>query len=499
MSSFQLEEATITSVHQAYRSGALTSAELTEQYLERIEGNDRQGPELQAIANTNPNALEQASHLDEHYAETNEFKGSLHGVPVVIKDQAETKDIVTTFGSKAFSDYQPEKDATVVQRLRDAGAIILAKTVLPDFATSWWGLSSAGGETKNPYDLDRDPGGSSSGTGAAVAANFGLVGIGEDTGGSIRVPASFCNLVGVRPTTGMISRTGLSPLVHFQDTAGPMTRTVTDAALLLDALVGYDPEDPYTAVAVNNRPSGSYADELSEGALAGARVGVIDDLFGSEDSEMKATSSVCRAALDVMASAGADVVDSVVIPDLEDYVMKTALYLMQSKYDFNGFIGDRKDATVKSFEELYEKGLYHPGLDLMEEIAGGPSQPSDDPEYYESLSAREAFQRVILNVMAELGLDAIAFPDVQLPPPLKSDVHAGRWTVLTYPTNTLVAAQASLPAISMPAGFTDAGLPVGLELVGRPFDESKLLGYAYALEQSAPPRRAPQMGGPSAA
>ena len=222
---FRLQEATIDDVHSAFRSGELTCRRLVELYLARIEAYDKDGPELNSILTVNPSVLEEADELDRSFERNGEFVGPLHGVPVLVKDQAETAGIRTTFGSVAFEGYVPEEDATAVRRLKEAGAVVLAKTNLPDFATSWFAYSSAGGVTKNPYDLDRDPGGSSGGTGAAVAANLGTVGIGEDTGGSIRVPASFDNLVGVRVTTGLISRRGLSPLVVFQDTAGPMTRT----------------------------------------------------------------------------------------------------------------------------------------------------------------------------------------------------------------------------------------------------------------------------------
>lgn len=492
MSRFTLQEATIASVHQAFRSGELTVRQLVELYLARIDAYDRKGPELNAIININPRALEQAGELDRRYRETGKLLGPLHGVPVLVKDQVETADVTTTFGSIAFKNYRPGKDATAIRRLREAGAIILAKTVLPDFATSWFALSSAGGETKNPYALDRDPGGSSSGTGAGVAANLGLVGIGEDTGGSIRVPSTFCNLVGVRVTTGLISRTGMSPLVVFQDTAGPMTRTARDAALLLDALVGYDPADPFTSVTIGNVPAGGYAAGLSEDALRGARIGVVRELCGSnDDPDMRKTNEVCDQAIRQIAAAGAEVVDPVRIPNLMDLVIKTSLYILQSKHDFNAFIKARSDAPVGSFEEIYDSKQYHPELDLVEAIAGGPTNPEDDPTYFEGLSAREHFQRTILSVMAENGLDAIVYPDVQLPAPLKSDVHGGRWTTLTFPTNTLIASQATLPAVSIPAGFTSDGLPVGLEIVGRPYDEAKLLGYAYSFEHAGSHRSAP--------
>jgi amidase len=489
MSEFVLQEATISSVHRAFRSGRLTAAQLVELYLRRIEAYDRRGPDLTSVINVNERAAERAAELDRRLRDTGELVGPLHGVPVLVKDQVETADVKTTFGSIAFKDYQPSRDATLIGRLREAGAIILAKTVLPDFATSWWALSSAGGETRNPYALDRDPGGSSSGTGAAVAANLGLVGIGEDTGGSIRVPSSFCNLVGVRVTTGLISRTGMSPLVGCQDTAGPMTRTVADAARMLDVLVGYDPADPFTAVAVGR---GGYSAAMMEDALVGARIGVVRGGFGPDtDPDMGKTNAVVRKALNEMASAGAEIVDDVEIPDLMDFVVRTSLYILQSRHDFNAYIASLPGAPVRSFDQIYKDKQFHPGLDLMEAIADGPSDPEEDPAYFRGLAGRQEFQRTILNVMAERRLDAIAYPDVQLPAPLKSDVHAGRWTTLTFPTNTLIASQADLPAVSVPAGLTDDGLPVGMQLVGRPYDEPRLLGYGYAFEAARGPRVPP--------
>ncbi len=318
---FRLEEATIDGIHSAFRSGELTCRRLVELYMARIEAYDENGPELNSIITVNPNAPDEADGLDRSFEESGEFVGPLHGIPVLVKDQAETAGIRTTFGSVAFEGYVPEEDATAVRRLKEAGALILAKTNLPDFATSWLAYSSAGGETKNPYDLDRDPGGSSSGTGAAVAANLGAVGIGEDTGGSIRVPSSFDNLVGVRVTTDLISRKGMSPLVVFQDTAGPMTRTVKDAAVLLDVLVGYDPDDPFTAVATLARDAGSYASGLDEGSLRGARIGVLRDAFGAnDDPDSRQVNGVVGEAIEAMRGAGAEIVNPVNLPDLLHFI-----------------------------------------------------------------------------------------------------------------------------------------------------------------------------------
>jgi amidase len=339
---FRLEEATIDDIHAAFRSGELTCRRLVEMYLARIEAYDKNGPELNAIITVNPKALDQADDLDSSFGRDGEFVGPLHGIPVLVKDQAETAGIRTTFGSVAFEGYVPEEDATAVRRLKEAGALILAKTNLPDFATSWFAYSSAGGETKNPYDLERDPGGSSSGTGAAIAANLGAVGIGEDTGGSIRVPSSFDNLVGVRVTTGLISRKGMSPLVVFQDTAGPMTRAVKDAAILLDVLVGHDPEDPFTAAATLARDAGGYADGLSEGNLRGARIGVVREAFGLDgDPDSGQVNRVVEGALEAMRGAGAEIVDPVSVPDLQHFIGVTSLYLSQSRYDIDNFLAKR--------------------------------------------------------------------------------------------------------------------------------------------------------------
>jgi amidase len=493
---FRLEEVTIDDIHSAFRSGEMTCRRLVELYLARIEAYDKSGPELNSILTINPKALEEAEDLDRSFERRGEFVGPLHGIPVLVKDQAETTGIRTTFGSVAFEDYVPEEDATAVKRLKEAGAVILAKTNLPDFATSWFAYSSAGGETKNPYALDRDPGGSSSGTGAAVAANLGAVGVGEDTGGSIRVPSSFDNLVGVRVTTGLISRKGMSPLVVFQDTAGPMTRTVKDAAILLDVLVGYDPEDPFTAAATLARDAGSYAENLDEGELMGARIGVVREAFGpSDDPDSGQVNRVVEGALEAMRGAGTEIVDPVSVQDLQHFIGVTSLYLSQSRYDIDSFLAERPGSHTVS--ELYDSKRFHPRLDLFIAIAeDAPADPEEDPDYHRGLAAREEFRRAILNVMASQGLDALVYPNSQVLPPTREELDDGKWTVLTFPTNALIAAQADLPSISLPAGFADGGVPVGFELVGRPYGEADLLKLAHAYERAASPRKPPESAPP---
>ncbi|MDI3340282.1 MAG: amidase family protein [Sphaerobacter sp.] len=488
--SFRLEETTIDRIHAALRGGHITARQLVEAYLARIEAYDRKGPELKAIITVNPQALDEADALHRAFRERGTLTGPLHGVPVLLKDQFETRGLRTTFGSIALKDYVPSADAHLVERLRAAGAIILAKTTLPDFATAWFAFCSAGGETRNPYALDRDPGGSSSGTAAGVAANLGAVGIGEDTGGSIRLPASFTNLVGLRVTTGLISRSGASPLVYFQDTAGPMTRTVRDAAILLDTLVGYDPRDPFTAVVASARRPASYTAELREDGLRGARIGVLRQAFGADDDpESGPVNRVVNQAIDDLRSLGAEVIDPVSIPDLQDFIAETSLYLLQSKHDINAFLAARPSAPVRTVEEIYASKQFHPSLDLFEGIAQGPDHPEEHPEYFRRLTAQTRFQRAVLNVLAAHRLDALLYPDVQVLPPRQRDL--GKWTTLTFPTNTLIAAQTSLPAISVPAGFTDDGIPVGIELVGSPFAEPTLLRLAYAFERATGHRRPP--------
>ncbi len=493
---FRLEEATIDDIHAAFRSGELTCRRLVEMYLARIEAYDRSGPELNAILTINPEVLEEAEDLDRAFGQGGEFVGPLHGIPVLVKDQAETAGIRTTFGSVAFEDYVPEEDATAVRRLKEAGALILAKTNLPDFATSWFAYSSAGGETKNPYDLDRDPGGSSSGTGAGVAANLGAVGIGEDTGGSIRVPSSFDNLVGVRVTTGLVSRKGMSPLVVFQDTAGPMTRSVRDAAILLDALVGYDPEDPFTAAATLARGAGQYASGLTGSTLEGAKIGVLRDVFGPDDDpDSGEVNRVVEEAVEAMRSAGAEIVDPVNVPDLMGFIEVTSLYLSQSRYDIDGFLSSRPGSHTVG--ELFDTKRFHPRLDLFTAIAEeAPERPEEDPNYHKGLAAREEFRRAILNVMASQNLDALVYPNSQVLPPTRKELDDWKWTVLTFPTNALIAAQADLPSVSLPAGFAEGGVPVGFELVGKPYGEAELLKLAHAYERAASPRRPPESAPP---
>lgn len=486
---FQLLEATVDEIHDAMRDSEITSKELVERYLERIDAYDRDGPELNSVVTINEDALERAAELDERL-ETDGFVGSLHGIPVLVKDQAETAGITTTFGSEACADYVPSADATIVAKLKDAGAIVLAKTNLPDWAAAYFGYSSANGQTKNPYDLGRDPGGSSAGTGAGVAANLGTIGIGEDTGGSIRVPSANCNLFGIRVTTGLISRTGLSPIVPRQDTAGPMARTVTDITYLLDVLVGYDPKDSWTG-AVAQADIDSYTDYLNEEGLNGVRIGVLREAFGSDDNPRAApVNDVVDTALDRMAEAGAELVDPVAIANVTEQIEETTVYAYYATLYLNEFLAEREAIPYDSVREIYEAGAYHEDLGLLKAIAEMTADPEEELDFWRSSLGQESFRRDVLETFAADDLDAIVFPDVRVVPPTMSDLRE-RYTTANFPTNTPIGAQTQCPAISVPGGMTDQGLPVGVELLGKPYHEHQLIEMAYAYEQVADTRQSP--------
>ncbi len=477
-----VEQASIACLQSAMRRGRISAEQLVNFYLARIAAYDQSGPTLNAVVTINPHAQQQARALDTALS-AGQPVGPLHGIPIVVKDCLETLDMPTSFGSEIFADYQAREDATVIANLRRAGAIILAKTTLPDWATSWFGYSSRSGETKNPYDLARDPGGSSSGTGAAVAAGFATIGLGTDCGGSVRVPASFCNLVGVRSTPGLISRQGCNPLVGFQDTIGPMGRSVVDVARVFDVMVGYDPKDPLTYVYSVARAPASYLQSLVPDALRGVRIGVVRNAFGADDDAHAApVNAVMAEALAELRAGGADLVE-VEIPDLSDWLVRTSLYLIKSKYDIDQFLAAIPASPARSVAEIVKSKRYHPQLDLLEGIANGPDDPFSDPAYYPAYAAREAFTRLVVNLMERDQLAVLVYPTVQVIPPTRQACNTGVWSTLTFPTNTLIGSQTWMPAMSIPAGLTPAGLPVGMEILARPYDEPSLFRVGYGFEQ----------------
>ena len=495
-----VEELTIAQAHNGFKTGTWTCEGLTRAFLDRIQTYDRSGPCINSTLALSTTAIAEASALDEYYRTNGRFIGRLHGIPIVVKDQADTKGIETRYGSAAAKGNIPTEDAFVVKKLKAAGAIVLAKTTMSEWASTWFSASSAADWkfTHNPYRRGFDVGGSSSGTASAVAANFAILGLGEDTGGSIRCPSSFTNLVGLRCTPGLISRSGFCPLVRTQDTPGPMARTVQDCALMLDCLVGFDADDEWTAAAVTapKPQGGSYAACLDSSAIKCARVGVIRELFGPDsDPHSRSVNRVVASAIEKLALAGAEFVD-VALPGLKRYLAWTPAYVVRSRSDINSFLAT-KPHLPQDIADIVPAEPPHPTMDFTSMIAHGPAEPLDDPTYASRLLDRDELQRRIVCLMAANNLDALAFPDVQIPAPRHSDALNGRFpTCWDFPTNTLLASQSRLPAITVPVGFTDNGdaddgLPVGLEFLSWEYREEFLLTLACGVESLIQARRAP--------
>lgn len=494
-----LEMASIAEIQSALFTERVTARGLVQSYLDRIGAYDQSGPALNAVVTLNPEALGRADELDAELARSRRPVGPLHGVPMVVKDCLETGDLPTSFGSEIFADYRPAADATVIANLRAAGAIIVGKTTLPDWATSWFAYSSRSGLTKNPYDLERDPGGSSGGTGAAIAAGYATVGLGTDCGGSVRLPSSFCNLVGVRSTPGLISRAGCNPLVSVQDTIGPMGRSVADVARVFNVMVGFDPKDPLTYAYSVARAPRSYLYNLVPDSLAGLRIGVLRSAFGDDgDPNCGPVNRVITGALGELEAGGATLVD-VEVADLTDWIVKTSMYTIKSKYDINRWLASKPDAPMHTVDEIVASGRYHKKLDLLEGIAAGPADPFADPAYYPAYVAHEDFMKTLVNLMATDGLAALVYPTCQVIPPTRADTDSGLWNTLNFPTNTVISSQTWMPAITVPAGLTDADLPVGMEILARPYDEPTMFRVAYGFEQVAKHRTQPASAPISAA
>ncbi len=491
---FKLETATIADINQAFDAGALTSVQLTQLYLNRINAYDKQGPSLNSIITINPKALETAAALDNE-RQTSLKRSPLHGIPVILKDNYDTFDLPTTAGSLTLENSIPPDDAFLTKKLRDAGAIILGKANLHEFSLDFTTISSLGGQTLNPYALDRIPGGSSGGTGASIAANFATIGTGSDTAISIRGPASVNNLVGIRPTVGLTSRDGIVPLLLTQDTGGPIARNVTDAAYMLDVLAGYDPNDPATAKNIGKIPK-SYTDSLDKDGLKGKRIGVIRELVEADmgknvtDPEIKA---LVNAAIEDMKKKGAEVFD-VEIPNL-DYFVRTNPYAdlgfqYRSKFDINNYLASRgPDIPYKTLTEIINSGKILPipsvegYLSLYDETTVPPEQ---SPEYQLYLKNKEELTTTVKSVIQSQNLDAFLYPSIVLKPSLIGQPYPEG-----YPGNALLSSFTGFPALVVPAGFTSDNLPVGIELLGSAFAESTLINIAYSYEQATNHRRLP--------
>jgi len=490
--SFDVLEATVEDIHAAIEAGELTAAELVDRYRARIDEYD---DDLNAVLTLNDGARERARELDAEFEESG-FVGPLHGVPILLKDNQDTHDMPTTAGSAALAESRPDDDAFLVRQLRAAGGVILGKTNLQEFSYGVDTISSLGGETRNAYDRDRRPSGSSGGTAAAVAANLGAVGTGSDTCSSVRSPPAFNDLVGVRPTRGLVSRTGIVPLSETQDTAGPIARSVADAARLLDAMRGYDPDDPVTAQGVGRVPDGGYVSHLDEDGLDGARIGVVREFFGLQDeesapaTEAEKVTAVVDSAIDEMEAAGATVVDPVEVAET-GYLGSARVLPYEFKRDFDEYLAGLDGSTpYDSLEEIVASGEVAPAV--ASRLEGSEILETDVESLDRNLGyLRRLDRRRHLTVdterrLVERDLDALLYPPSTVPPVEIPDHQPFE------ELNCELSAHTGLPAVVVPAGFTDDGLPVGVELLGREFDEPRLFELAYAFEQATDHRHPPE-------
>jgi amidase len=486
---FEVVETTIETIHAAYRSGHLTARQLVQSYLDRIEAYDKQGPELNAIISLNAGALEEADRLDALFKSSGPV-GSLHGIPVIMKDQGDVKGMPTTLGSVLFKDFNPGRDSFVAEKLKKAGAIILGKSTLGELG----GGDTHGslfGSTRNVYDLERTAGGSSGGSAVSVSANFTTVAVAQEGVASIRRPATWNGVVGMRPTAGLVSRSGVySGWPSKIGSLGPMARSVADLARLLEAMVGYDANDPITAYGVGHVPL-SYTALLDRAALKGARLGVLRESIGfasepgSEDFG-KVTAVFDQSIADLRA-AGATVIDPIVIPDLNALLAKRASNPEDDENAFLEYFGPCSEAPFKTRAEVRQSRLFAKVSKGSQERWMRSSTPAAYGEY---LKARDELMTHMLKVMADYKLDAIVHKAVEHQPTLIRDGINPPWVDQKGAPhlNTFLV---FVPSVVVPAGYTRDKLPVGITFLGRPYDDANMLKLAYAYEQVTHHRRAP--------
>ncbi len=487
-----VEELTIARLHGAYLDGSATARGITRAYLARIEAYDRRGPHLNSIINMNDRALYEADRLDAALSRTKALSGPLHGVPVIVKDNLDTIDMPTTSGVALFRDFIPSTDAFIIKRLREAGAILLAKASLSELAM---GLpdninSVLPGFTRNPYNPAYASGGSSGGTGVAIAANFGTVGIGTDTGGSVRAPASINNLVGIRPTVGLVSRTGMAPLDSQRDTPGPMCRGVEDAARLLDVLAGVDPADPRTAAAGEHIPR-TYTAFLERDGLRGARIGVFRQALHLRQGADPSVAVLFDAAVANLRAAGADIVDDLHVPGFENFPLppQTAA---TTKADWERFFAyEGATFPIKTVAELRDApagARVHPlHAARIAELAALTMSPEEDPETIQGRKDEQLYRDAFGVAMDAAQVEALVLPVWTFPPVLLGDRGQSPQGALTF-----IASATQWPVVVVPMGFVGEQLPIGMQFIGRPWSEGQLIRLAYAYEQATGHRRPPE-------
>jgi amidase len=486
--SFRLVEATVADIRRAYQSGELTCRRLVQMYLDRIEANDKKGPALNAIITVNPKALEEADRLDAAYKASG-FTGPLHGVPVILKDQMDAAGMPTTLGSLLFKDFHPDRDSFVAARLKKAGAVILAKATLGELG----GGDTHGslfGSTKNPYALDRTPGGSSGGPAAAVAANYATLAVGQEGLASIRRPAGWNSLAGMRPTAGLVSRSGVyEGWPGIAGSLGPLCRTVTDLAHALDAMAGYDPEDPVTAAGVGHVPK-SFTEFLDKDGLKGRRIGILRESQGlnaePDTDDYREITRVFDRSVAELKAAGAECID-VTIPDLKPLLATRPGSFFGSEETFKVYMGRNRNPPFRNRDEAVK----HPAFAKADHRAQARwTRPPDEKAHYSFLKAREQLMFNFLKVLADNRLDAYAHKAVEHSPTLISQgINPPYIDQKGAPhINTFLV---FVPTIVVPAGFTAQNLPAGLCFIGRPYDDGLMVKLAYAYEQATRHRRPP--------
>jgi len=490
---FQIEEATIAQVHAAMKAKQLTCRDLVNQYLRRIEAFDKQEPALNAIVQVNPDALKEADALDRRFAKSG-LSGPLHCVPTIVKDNFETIGLQSAAGSLSLKGFVSNKDAFLVKRIREAGAIVIAKSNMGEFAFSpLETVNSILGTTRNPYSLDRVPAGSSGGTAAGVAANFGLAGLGSDTGNSIRGPSAHNALVGIRSTMGLTSRAGVIPLSYLADIAGPIARTVADAVAVFQAIVGEDPDDPVTARS-HGRTIPNYSASLVGGGLKGARIGVLHQAYERANLPVdEEVAKVFAKALEDLKAAGAEIVDPAPVDLSQIRRAQGAGSCRGFKYDINEYLAKRGErAPVHSLEEIIASGKFHESArNRLEQAQRGTPQGPESDACKAEAAYREAFGAAVTKVMDDLKLDAFVYPTWSQPPQLIGSVsqqQAGDNSQVFSPTS-------GFPAINVPMGTTRGTLPCGITFFGRAWSEATLIKLAYAYEQATRHRHPPAFPG----
>jgi amidase len=479
------DEATIADIRTALESRELTCRQLVQMYIERIEAYDKKGPALNAIIMINPNALAAADALDAKFARSG-ISGPLSCVPLIVKDNFNTADMPTTAGSLSLKGSIPTSDAFQVRKLREAGALVLAKSNMAEFAWSPFETVSSvlPGYTRNPYALERVPAGSSGGTAAAVAASFGAVGLGSDTGNSIRGPSSHTSLVGIRSTMGLTSRDGIVPLFLNRDIGGPMARTVADAVAVFDVVAGYDPADPVTAASQGKRPD-SYLKFLDKDGLRGARIGVLRQLFMGADTDPEILHLLEQALAD-MKRQGAEIVEGVNIPEI-DQIPPGKLFCNRFKYDIEAYLaalGPR--APVKNLEEILASQKFHPSIEKRMLDAQAEPRPDQSQKCREAEENGRRLAQAVLAAMDQSKADALVYPSWNNPPRLIGDLNTPHGN-----NSNRIAPPTGFPAMTVPMGFTHGTLPAGLQILGRPWSEPTLIRIGYAYEQATRHRRPP--------